>query len=1158
MERDHSLISVIVRTKDRPRVLREALESIAVQTWRPVEAVVVNDGGSAVGEIVEAFGGRLDVTLLEHERSRGRVEAANAGISGARGEWIAFLDDDDLLLPEGLEALMGATGGWACVAYGRVPAVRYPPEGGEAGRTIRTFGIPFDPDLLLFENFIPIVGCLIPREALEAVGGLDASLEVFEDWDLFLRLSDRLEFRFVDREVARYRIFGEGFITGAGGAGLQHRGRVRIYEKHRERYTPEALSRMVVAVKERLVPAELELADAERDRRLEAMEEGIAYLRSQVAALREEASGWRDRARTAEETLLGTLGTLPSETQGTVPSEIGIGARSTEGGVDVKETLPIDGAEQGTLPGSEEAPGSSGPALGRLPGSEAVEGTLPEGGLPKVSVVMVNYNGRHHLERCLPALAATRGVPLEPIVVDNGSTDGSVEWLREAHPEVVLLPQGRNLGFGAANAIGVAAASSEWIALLNTDTEVEPGWLLPLLETMQRDPGIGAACSTLRLLERPEILNARGGGMTKLGFGFDHRFGEPYVAETAEREVLFPTAAAMLMRRHDFQALGGFDPAMFMYHEDVDLGLRIWLSGQRVVVCGRSVVRHLFGGTTRTERSLAWRERLGQRHALRSLLVCSEPMTLARALKGLLGLWWRRRAFGRALHALAWNLLHLPGTLARRWRVQRVRRIRDRELFERWLILPGPWPPPAPELPRSGGPGRKTDWIENPVLRPGEASAVGRLGPGWYAAENVSGRRARPTCGRAVCWLKVAPSVTGRIELEVHVPPSAAGRTLTVHANGAEVRETLDGSLWQRVAVWTASTSQGIVTVEIDVPEWIPHELEGNWDFRRLGCAVASVRFVPDEPVRTTEEPLVTVLIPTYERAAVLERTLEALAGQTWGHFQVVVVDDGSSDGTPEVLERWSRNGRLDLVALRQENSGQGIARNRGLAHARGDLVLFLGDDTIPEPGLVEAHVAMHRRTEGPCAVVGYTGWDPETVRETSALRYANEEGPQFGYGHMRHGEEVPYTCFYTSNVSLPREVLGGEPFDPTFRVYGWEDVELGYRLALRGLPIVYAANARTRHAHPMTFSQLIRRQIRVGESLDTLLAIHPGLETDPVMPPARPPAVVRVLRPFLPLSVPMLSLLDGLGLPIPRRVLAAHFLVGFFEGRRRAAARRR
>ncbi len=1082
---------MVVRTKDRPVLLAEALESLAAQTWRPLEAVVVNDGGAPVGEVTGSFGERLQVTLVEHESSRGRSAAANAGIAAARGAWIGFLDDDDLLLPGAVEALVRGAGDERMVVYGRVPAIRYEGVGARRGETIRTFGIPFDPDLLLFENFIPIIGCLIPAATLREIGGIDESLESFEDWDLFLRLAERVPFRFVDETVARYRVFGEAFITGAGGGEAQHRGRVRIYDKHRRRYTPEALSRIVVAVKRRLVPAELELAAGERARRLAALEEGVAYLRSQIAACREEALAWRQRAKAAEERAA----------------------------------------------------------------AEAV--SRADEGAPLVSVILVNYNGRHHLERCLPALERTRSVPLEVIVVDNGSSDGSVEWLREHHPGVRVLPQGKNLGFGAANAVGVEAASSEWIALVNTDTEVEPGWLLPLLEALQRDPGIGAACSTLRLLERPEILNARGGGMSKLGFGYDHRFGEPFLPEDGEREVLFPTAAAMLMRRPDFRAVGGFDPGMFMYHEDVDLGLRLWLSGRRVVVCGRSVVRHLFGGTTRSERSLAWRERLGQRHALRSLIVCYEPWTLARAIKGLLGLWWRRRAVGTAAAALVWNALRLPATLRRRWRVQSSRRIGDAALFERKLILPGPWPPPHPEIPRGQRPDGGIAWIENPVLRPGEVSALGRLGPGWYAPEDVAGRRVRTTCSLARAWLKVPAGATGRVEVEVHVPPEAAGRTLTLRANGAEDRGTLDGTLWQRFAVWTAARPDGVVEIEIEVPEWTPHELAANWDFRNLGCAVASIRFAADEPERRGSDPLVTVLIPTYERAAVLDRTLEALAGQTWERLQVVVVDDGSSDGTPGVLERWSRDPRLDLVAIRQENTGQGIARNHGLRHARGELVLFLGDDTIPEPELVAEHVAMHRRIGTPCAVVGYTGWDPETVRETAALRYANEEGPQFGYAHMADGEEMPFTCFYTSNVSVPRDALGETPFDPSFRVYGWEDVELGYRLALRGLPLVYAARARTRHAHSMTFRQLIRRQRRVGESLATLLEIHPELERDPVMPPAAPPLAVRLLQPFLPLTVPLVGLADGLGLPVPKALLAAHFLAAFFSGRGRGGAAR-
>ncbi len=176
--------------------------------------------------------------------------------------------------------------------------------------------------------------------------------------------------------------------------------------------------------------------------------------------------------------------------------------------------------------------------------------------------------------------------------------------------------------------------------------------------------------------------------------------------------------------------------------------------------------------------------------------------------------------------------------------------------------------------------------------------------------------------------------------------------------------------------------------------------------------------------------PAVSVVIPTYERLDVLPEVLAGLAAQRAAPaFEVVVVDDGSQDATPDFLAGY--RGPLALHVLRQQNHGPAAARNAGVAAASGELVAFLGDDTVPEPGWLAAHAAAHeaRRGRGPLAVLGYTGWH-RRMRMTPFLRYINEHGLQFGYALIDEPEKVPFNFFYTSNVSLPRALLLAEPFD--------------------------------------------------------------------------------------------------------------------------------
>jgi hypothetical protein len=160
-----------------------------------------------------------------------------------------------------------------------------------------------------------------------------------------------------------------------------------------------------------------------------------------------------------------------------------------------------------------------------------------------------------------------------------------------------------------------------------------------------------------------------------------------------------------------------------------------------------------------------------------------------------------------------------------------------------------------------------------------------------------------------------------------------------------------------------------------------------------------------------------------------------------------------------------------------------------------------------------------------------------------------NREGHQFGFAHMVPESEVPYTCFYTSNLSLPRAILGTEPFSPEFSAYGWEDVELGYRLSLRGLRIVYHPAAAAEHLHPMTLVQLFRRQQTVGRGIATLWRLHPELASSPFFSPRAPPLWFGAARWLLPPLVPLFSLLDGAGLPLGKGLLHRMLLCGYYRG---------
>jgi glycosyltransferase involved in cell wall biosynthesis len=318
---------------------------------------------------------------------------------------------------------------------------------------------------------------------------------------------------------------------------------------------------------------------------------------------------------------------------------------------------------------------------------------------------------------------------------------------------------------------------------------------------------------------------------------------------------------------------------------------------------------------------------------------------------------------------------------------------------------------------------------------------------------------------------------------------------------------------------------------------------------------VKEIRFETEQASKTADHRRASVIIPTFNRWSTLQETLTALERQTWRNFEVVIVDDGSTDGTSERLSDWRsrRQDGVDFKSFRQQNLKPGQARNHGLRYATGDIVIFIGDDTIPDPDFVESHMTRHNQMGEVCAVLGFTDWHRERMRVTPFLEFINTDGPQFGYGHFQNGDDVPFSCFYTSNISIPRTILGEEPFHPAFDFVNWEDVELGYRLSLRGLRIVYDSGARTRHLHPMDMIAFFKRQKQIGEKMRVILSLHPELERSDSMPAAMPAGLVYMACRLARFFLPLLNFLDARRITLPVRVYRAVSYSGLFEGRKKS-----
>lgn len=260
--------------------------------------------------------------------------------------------------------------------------------------------------------------------------------------------------------------------------------------------------------------------------------------------------------------------------------------------------------------------------------------------------------------------------------------------------------------------------------------------------------------------------------------------------------------------------------------------------------------------------------------------------------------------------------------------------------------------------------------------------------------------------------------------------------------------------------------------------------------------------------IRFFDPMVLSVIIPTFNRAEILKECLEAIFKQDFPKqdYEVIVVDDGSKDETRELLVKFGARHK-NFKFYHQKNQGQGVARNLAVQHAQGNIVVLIGDDIIVKENFLSEHVRFHLRYAAENeTVLGLTLWHPKLhitpfmawLTNGSSI-FGRFGGHQFAYEKLAGKTEADFNFFYTSNISLKRSLLDKYPFDPTFSGYGWEDIELGYRLHLReGLRLFYNPDAIGYHDHVMTEGTLADRMRNIGQSARIFDKRYPELRKVP------------------------------------------------------------
>jgi N-acetylglucosaminyl-diphospho-decaprenol L-rhamnosyltransferase len=309
------------------------------------------------------------------------------------------------------------------------------------------------------------------------------------------------------------------------------------------------------------------------------------------------------------------------------------------------------------------------------------------------SIVIVNWNGRAHLQACLTAVAALTGVSVETILVDNGSTDGSVALVEAEFPWVRIVPLNENRGFAGGNNAGARAATGRYLVFLNNDTAVEPAWLERLVAGVDEAAGFVVMASRIVYMHDPLRIDSAGDGLLRWGGPFKWHHGGPVELARESREVFAACGCALLMPRAVFEELGGFDEDFFLSNEDVDLSYRARLRGYRVRYVADAVVLHRGSATLghvsafsvfHAQRNLEW---MYLKNTPRAILLRTLPGHVVYNLAAA-AYFARAGRLWTFLRAKAAALAGLSGVLRKRAVVQRSARATAADI---WPLLEPRW-----------------------------------------------------------------------------------------------------------------------------------------------------------------------------------------------------------------------------------------------------------------------------------------------------------------------------------------------------------------------------------------------------------------------------------------------------------------------------------
>jgi len=614
------LVSVIVPTHNRPGMLKDTVQSVLDQTFQDFEIIVINDAGQDVSSVVQAFNSPK-ISYLSHETNKGLAAARNTGIRAARGKYLAYLDDDDIYYVNHLEVLVTFLESTNFnVAYTDSYRAIQESHNGVYATTKREtlYSFDFDYDKILIENFIPVLCIMHRRKCLEKSGYFDETLDRHEDWDLWIRMSRHYKFAHIPEITCEFTYRSDGSAMTSGSLPKFLTTLQRVYQKYELEVPTDNVIRQQKQKSLFDVCCSVFHFIGERLNTLLPIDElpyqALSMTGATVSQVRSSYYWKKGKQCTDLKEAITFLEKAVIEDADNHPAKVDLVSKFIEVGrfidavsilTKLEELNPLQTIFSITRKNLEEkcdqtrAPASCIRFDRDTPDTSCSATVNVKNHAVKCSIIIPLYNQVELTQACLNAIARnTPSGSYELFLVDNGSSDGTARLLDQWKNKATIIRNVQNLGFSKACNQGARAANSKYLLFLNNDTEPQPGWLEPLLNTAEQDAGIAAVGSKLLFpdgtIQHAGVVIADNRVTPDPLVGKHIYYGFPADDSSANvtRRYQALTAACLLVRRDAFETVQGFDEGYWNGYENVDLCFKLGLRGWKLIYQPASVVVH--------------------------------------------------------------------------------------------------------------------------------------------------------------------------------------------------------------------------------------------------------------------------------------------------------------------------------------------------------------------------------------------------------------------------------------------------------------------------------------------------------------------------------------------------------------------------------------